>query len=101
MVQFNDAKEVILQLKKVYKEKNLSIDKVYAMVNGQLGEGIMSRSTIQAVFAPGSEDGPRQFSFFSVLKPLCVVILDVEQIEEGDSDDVKFYKSFLRLKVME
>lgn len=98
MVQFSDSKEVILQLKKAYKAKNLSIDKVLSLVNNQLGEGIISRSTIQAVFAEGSEDGTRQFGFATVLKPLCVVLLDVEQIEEGDSEDVRFYKSFLRLK---
>ena len=98
MVQFSDAKEVILQLKKAYKAKNLSIDRVLSLVNTQLGEGVISRSTIQAVFAEGSEDGTRQFGFATVLKPLCVVLLDVEQIEEGDSEDVRFYKSFVRLK---
>ena len=98
MIQFSDSKEVILQLKKAYKARSLSIDKVLALVNDQLGEGTISRSTIQAVFAEGSEDGTRQFGFATVLKPLCVVLLDVEQIEEGDSEDVRFYKSFLRLK---
>lgn len=98
MVQFSDAKEVILALKKEYKARNLSIDKVLSLVNNQIGEGTISRSTIQAVFAPGSEDGARQFGFTTVLKPLCVVLLDIEQIEENDSDDVRFYKAFLRLK---
>lgn len=98
MVQFSEAKEIILQLKKVYKEKKLSIDKVLSLVNEQLGDGTVSRSTIQAVFADGSENGSRQFGFETTLKPLCIVLLDVEQIEENDSDDVRFYKSFLRLK---
>ena len=98
MVQFTDAKDVILALKKAYKEKNLSIDKVLAMVNNQFGEGTISRSTIQAVFAEGSENGARQFGFTSVLKPLCVVLLDIEQIEENDSADVKAYKQIMLLK---
>ena len=98
MVQFSDAKEIILALKQVYKEKNLSIDKVLIMVNNQLGEGTVSRSTIQAVFAEGSENGARQFGFSNVLKPLCVVLLDIEQIEETDSSDVRAYKSIMMIK---
>ena len=98
MVQFSDAKEIILALKQVYKEKNLSIDKVLSMVNNQLGEGTISRSTIQAVFADGSESGARQFGFPSVLKPLCIVLLDIEQIEETDPSDVRAYKSIMMIK---
>jgi len=98
MVQFSDAKEIILALKNVYKEKKLSIDKVLSLVNSELGEGVLSRSTIQAVFAPGSEDGSRQFGYDTVLKPLCIVLLDIEQIEEDDPNDVRAYKSILRLK---
>lgn len=98
MVQFTDAKDVILALKKVYKEQGLSIDKVLTMVNNQVGEGTISRSTIQAVFAEGSETGARQFGFTSVLKPLCVVLLDMEQIEENDSANVKAYKSIMLIK---
>lgn len=98
MVQFSDAKDIILALKSVYKDKKLSIDKTLALVNEKVGDGVVSRSTIQAVFAPGSEDGSRQFGYDTVLKPLCIAILDIETIEQDDADDVKAYKAILKFK---
>lgn len=71
-----DTKEIILALKKVYKEKKLSIDKVLAMVDAQEGEGKVSRSTIQRLFAPGSEDEATTFRYETTLIPVCNVLLD-------------------------
>jgi len=98
MVNFTDAKDIILALKKVYNEKNLSIDKTLALVNEKVGDGAVSRSTIQAVFAQGSENGSRQFGYDTILKPLCIALLDIETIEQDDSEDVKAYKAILKLK---
>lgn len=98
MVQFSDTKDIILSLKKVYAEKKLSLDKTLALVNEKVGEGVISRSTIQAVFAEDSENGARQFGYDTVLKPLCIALLDIETIEQDDPDDVRAYKSILRLK---
>lgn len=71
-----DTKEIILALKKVYKEQKLSIDKVLAMVDEREGEGKVSRSTIQRLFAAGSEDDPSSFRYETTLIPICNALLD-------------------------
>ena len=98
MVQFTDTKEIILALKKVWEEKELSIDKTLALVNEKVGEGAVSRSTVQRVFAKGSEDNPASFRYETTLKPLCNALLDIETDEADDSADTLAYKSILRYK---
>lgn len=71
-----DTKEIIIALKKVYKEQKLSIDKVLAMVDEREGEGKVSRSTIQRLFAAGSEDDPSSFRYETTLIPICNALLD-------------------------
>jgi len=97
-MNLTDTREIITALKAVYREKNLSIDKVLALVNERVGEGTVSRTTIQNIFAEGSEDGTRKFGYETVLKPLCVAMLDIERIGESDDTDVRAYKSILKLK---
>lgn len=97
-MNFADPKEIILALKQVYAEKELSIDKVLAMVNERVGENAVSRSTIQAVFAKDSENGTRKFGYDTILKPLCTALLDIESDEDYDSVDTVAYKSLLRFK---
>lgn len=71
-----DTREIILALKKVYKEQKLSIDKVLAMVDAKEGEGKVSRSTIQRLFAPKSEEDPSSFRYETTLIPICNTLLD-------------------------
>lgn len=71
-----DTREIILALKKVYKDEKLSIDKVLAMVDAKEGEGKVSRSTIQRLFAAGSEDDPSSFRYETTLIPICNTLLD-------------------------
>ena len=97
-MNLTDTREIITALKEVYREKNLSIDKTLALVNEKVGEGTVSRTTIQNVFAEGSEDGTRKFGYDTVLKPLCVALLDIEHIEEDDDTDIRAFKSILKLK---
>ena len=97
-MNFADPKEIILALKQVYDEKGLSIDRTLALVSEKVGEGAVSRSTIQAVFAKGSENGTRNFGYDTVLKPLCSALLDIENDEDSDSVDIVAYKSLLRFK---
>lgn len=94
----SDTREIILALKEVYAKKQLSIDKVKALVDDKVGKNSVSRSTVQAVFAKGSEDDTRKFGYDTVLKPLCIALLDMETIEQDDPDDIKVFKSVLRLK---
>lgn len=98
MVQFSDTKEIILALKKVWEEKELSIDKTLALVNEKCGEGAVSRSTVQRVFAKDSENNTSGFRYETTLKPLCNALLDIETDEAYDSADTLAYKSILRYK---
>ena len=93
-----DTKEIILALKKVYEEKNLSIDKALALVDEKEGKGAVSRSTIQRIFAKGSEDDPASFRYETTLKPICNALLDIDTIETEDDSDKRAYKSLLKLK---
>lgn len=93
-----DTREIILALKKVYEEKNLSIDKALALVDEKEGRGAVSRSTIQRIFAKGSEDDPASFRYETTLKPICNALLDIDTIETEDDSDKRAYKSLLKLK---
>ena len=93
-----DTREIILALKKVYEEKNLSIDKALALVDEKEGRGAVSRSTIQRIFAKGSEDDPASFRYETTLKPICNALLDIDSIESEDDSDTRAYKSLLKLK---
>ena len=88
------TKELITLLKQIRQEKNLSFDKILAMMeeNGDF----LSKSTLSRVFQDGSEDngGFR----YETLKPIADVLLDVEHIETDDTTDTKAFKQMLRLK---
>lgn len=88
------TKDVILALKEVKKERDLSLDKILALMedNGQY----LSKSTLSRVFAEGSENNN---SFrYETLRPIADVLLDIEHIENDDPTDTKAYKSILKLK---
>lgn len=88
------TKDVILALKDVKKEKDLSLDKILALMedNGQY----LSKSTLSRVFADGSETNG---SFrYETLRPIADVLLDIEHIESDDTTDTKAYKSILKFK---
>ena len=88
------TKELITLLKQIRQEKNLSFDKILAMMeeNGDF----LSKSTLSRVFQEGSEDNG---SFrYETLKPIADVLLDVEHIESDDTTDTKAYKSMLKIK---
>jgi len=88
------TKELITLLKQIRQEKNLSFDKILAMMeeNGDF----LSKSTLSRVFQEGSEDNG---SFrYETLKPIADVLLDVEHIETDDTTDTKAYKSMLKIK---
>lgn len=93
MEYFKETKEIILALKKVYKEQNLSYKKVYKMACEELGENAISESTIQRIFKEGSEENPACFRFETTLIPLCNLLLD--KSEGATSDLLLRYKKDL------
>ena len=89
-----NTKDVILKLKEVKKEKNLSLDKIISLME-QNGE-FVSKSTLSRVFSDGSED--KGFRYEMTLRPIANALLDIETIEIDDDIDTQAYKSILKLK---
>ena len=88
------TKDVILALKEVKNEKDLSFDQILTLMekNGQY----LSKATLSRVFAKDSEN-TGNFRY-ETLRPIADVLLDIEKIEDNDSADTKAYKKILRLK---
>ena len=89
-----NTREVILTLKEVRKEKNLSFDKILDLMKEN--DQYLSKSTLSRVFADGSED--KSFRYEETLRPIANALLDIETIEQDDDVDTQAYKSILRLK---
>ena len=87
-------KDVILNLKEVRKEKNLSFDQILVLMeqNGQY----LSKSTLSRIFAENSENTG---SFrYETLRPIADILLDINHDEKEDNTDVLAMKSILRFK---
>ena len=91
-----NTKNLILQLKEVKKEKELSLDKIKDMVEST-GNSV-SKSTLSRVFAEGSED-KQSFSYDFTILPIANALLDVDIEEESDDLDTKAMKSLLKVKM--
>lgn len=91
-----DTKNVILALKQVKKEKKLSLDKILTMMNENDPSSAVSKTTLSRVFAKGSEE--LIFKYENTLRPIANVLLDIENIEEDDSNKTVAMKSILKLK---
>lgn len=88
-----DTKELIIKLKQVRKEKNLSLSDIVEMTGNYL-----SKTTVQRVFADNSENV--SFRYDDTIRPLVRALLgDIDTIEEGDDLDVKAMKNLLQLKI--
>ena len=89
-----NTKDVILKLKEVKKEKNLSLDKIFSLIE-QNGE-FVSKTTLSRIFSDGSEE--KGFRYEMTLRPIANALLDIETIEIDDDIDTQAYKSILKLK---
>lgn len=89
-----NSKDVILKLKEVREEKGLSYNDILELMekNGDF----LSKSTLSRVFADGSEE--IKFRYEDTIRPIANALLDIENIEEEDSTDVKTMKSLLKYK---
>lgn len=87
-----NTKEIILKLKDVKAERNLSINDIVDMTNNYL-----SKTTVQRVFAKDSEN--TSFRYDDTIRPLVKALLDVDTIEDDDDMDTKALKSLLKLKI--
>ena len=87
-----DTRNIILKLKEVRNEKNLSLNDIVDLTNG-----MVSKSTIQRVFSEDSEN--TSFRYNDTIRPLVKAMLDVEEFEESDDMDTRALKSLLKLKI--
>ena len=90
-----NTKDVILKLKEVRNEKNLSFDTILALME-QNGD-FVSKSTLSRVFAEGSEEN--SFRYEETIRPIAKALLDIENFEDSDDIDTKAMKSLLKYKI--
>jgi len=91
----NTTKEVIIALKQVKEEKDLSLDKILDLMELNDPTTAVSKTTLSRVFAKGSED--QLFRYETTLRPIASVLLD-ENIEVDDDTNTKGIKAILKLK---
>ena len=91
-----DTKEVILALKKVKEERQLSLDKILEIMDETDPSTAVSKTTLARVFREGSED--QIFKYEGTLRPIANALLDMETYETGDDNSTHLYKSILKLK---
>ena len=87
-----DTREIILKLKQAKAERNLSNNDIVELTNHYV-----SSSSVQRVFADGSEDS--SFRYDDTIRPLVKALLDMDTIEDTDDMDTKALKSLLKLKI--
>ena len=90
-----NTKDLILKLREVYDEKDLSYDKILSLME-QDGD-FVSKSTLSRLFGKNWES--YSFDYERTLIPIANVLLDVETTEADDDADTKAYKSLLRFKM--
>ena len=91
----NGTKDIILKLKDIREEKGFSLNDIVNLIekNGD----IVSRSSVQRVFADGSEDV--SFRYEETIRPIAKALLDIETIEADDNMDIQAMKMLLRYKI--
>ena len=91
----NDTRDIILKLKDIREKKGLSLNDILTMTEKN-GDAI-SRSSVQRVFADGSEDV--SFRYEETIRPIAKALLDIETIEVDDSMDIQAMKMLLKYKI--
>ena len=87
------TKDLIMKLKAVKEERQLSYDAILEMVNAN--GGYISKTSLSRIFSENSED--RGF-MESTLLPVANALLDIDTIEEDDDTDERAMKTLLRYK---
>lgn len=90
-----NTKDIIIQLKKVREEKQLSFGDILDLMekNGDY----LAKSTLSRVFADGSEEC--SFKYEETIRPIAKALLDIEDIEDTDNLDIRAMKSLLKYKI--
>ena len=91
-----NTRDVIIALKKVKKERKLSNNDIYQIVKDKNFATHVSETTVNRVFRKDSEN--IAFRYEATLRPIANALLDMEEIEDTDTNDTQAYKSILVLK---
>lgn len=88
----NNTKEIILKLKDVKIQRNLSLNDIV-----ELTKEAVSKTTVQRVFADGSEEN--SFRYEETIRPIANALLDIDNFEESDNATIQAMKSILKYKM--
>lgn len=94
MIKMTDSRETILNLKQIRAERGLSQNDIIKMCE-EKGYYI-SKTTVSRLFAEGSED--IKFRYEDTIRPIANVLLDIDTIEETDTNELQAMKSLLKFK---
>lgn len=90
-----NTRQIILKLKEVREERNLSYDKIVSML--ETNGDFLSKSSVSRVFKDGSED--KSFNYNTTIRPIAKALLDMETIEEDDSPEEQAIKIIMKAKI--
>ena len=93
--KMTNMKEIILNLKAVRSERNLSYTDILNLMEAR-GDFI-SKTTLSRVFAEGSEE--TAFRYEETIRPIANALLNMENIEEDDTTAIQAIKSILKFKM--
>lgn len=89
-----NCRNIILKLKEIREERGLSYNDIVTLV--EKNGSFISRSSIQRVFAEGSEE--MSFKYEETIKPIANALLDIDNLEDEDDENTKSMKVLLRFK---
>ena len=90
------TRDIIIKLKEVREEKNLSFNDIISLM--EKNNDYIAKSTLSRVFAEGSEEHTN-FKYEETIRPIAKALLDIENIEDDDTMDIKAMKSLLKYKM--
>jgi len=89
-----NTRDLIAKLREVYKEKDLSYDKLLSLM--EQSDNYVSKSTLSRLFGKNWEQ--YSFDYENTLIPIANLLLDVED-EADDDSETKAFKSLLKFKM--
>lgn len=96
MADMLSMKDIIIRLREKKEQEHYSYTDINALIEKN-GDYPLSKSTLSRVFSEGSE--VERFSYEDTIRPIAKALLDIENIEDTDTDDVKTLKIILKLKM--
>lgn len=95
MDKLMNMRDLIIKLKQIKEENQLSVDKIKRLIeeNGDY----LAKSTIARVFTEGAEN--ESFRYEETIRPIANALLKIERVEENDSLAVQAIKDVVKVKM--